>query len=36
MIRMMTITMVMTIVMMRASEKANGFRKTRKDKMVKT
>jgi hypothetical protein len=30
------ITMIMTIMMMRARKKADGFRETEKEKMVKT
>jgi len=33
---MITITMIMTITMMRAREIVDGFRETKKDKMVET
>ena len=36
MISIITITIIITIMMMRAREKTNGFRETKKDKMVKT
>jgi len=36
MMMIITITMITTIMMMRARKGADGFRKTKKDKMVKT